>query len=144
MAMYDEFMCDCCGSTSFNERELDTGICRCGHGNVVKCQPCAICETLIPTHEFSTSDFDNICDECFDKGETVENALEYADVCSCPVDVPINEFVAEALGVERINQILADYVRQNIGDYSKEVCHYVEGDKICFAEFLENKANDSE
>lgn len=136
-----EYMCECCGNTSFTEFQFDRQTCFC-EGAIVPCKICVICGTLYNTEDWWKGY--NICEHCFRKGETIENAFKYAEECGCSVPVEINEFVVTLLGEERISQILNDYIIEHYKNDDENVRRFLEADSMAFAWFLEEQDNDKD
>lgn len=101
-------------------------VCSCG-GELVEAVHCEICDEYVPEGE-------TICYGCYENGMTLENAVKFGE--EQPIDIPINEFIANVLSVEEINSILIEYVYANYKDKCNEVRNYLELDPNCYEDFL--------
>lgn len=113
-----------CHYEEHGERRSDG--CRCG-GELVEAVECPVCGEYIEEE-------DCICGVCYEEGMTIENAIKYGE--EQPIDIPINEFVANVLSVKEINDILIEYIYDNYKDKCKEVRDYFELDVISYEDFI--------
>lgn len=136
------YVCNKCGelrsenelryvTESHGERHLDM-VCRCG-GEFIPATKCKVCGEW-----FDNTELHGVCENCFDKNDTVGTALELGDCALEKID-GINGFIADVLTVEQINKILTKWVEENFVDHSKAVKDYLYCDKESYSEFLEEK-----
>ena len=111
----------------FAEKRVDYE-CGCG-GRLVTARKCPICD------EWYVEDEGSICEECFEKGETLDNALKVGEE-DCR-DVLVNGFVYYYLGADKINEILMSVVKATCDPKDKKIPRYCELDSQWFRDFLE-------
>lgn len=121
----------CHGYSSLGQpfEETIDDCCSCG-GEFVEAEKCSICGKW-----FDDADEYHVCECCMEEHETVKDAIELGEDDLVSVD-GINGFVAKALSVEQINNILKRWVEENFVDRSKEVVKYCESDESRFADYL--------
>ncbi len=108
--------------------------CECG-GDLVEAKKCPICNEWYAKRE------GYICDECLDKGETVENALKLGDEEYSKV--AINGFVKFYFSEDEINEILIEAAKSMCKPNDKKVAEYCERDIFYFKEWLEEATNEA-
>ena len=146
MTIYDnpEFMCDCCGATSFPEFRWERGDCACG-GTIVPCKTCKSCGVLYNTEESVI--FSSICNDCYNAGKTVANAIKYSKKWGYTNPVQVSDLADRLLGQERINQILYEYILSHYTDGDETISKYLGANSlaaaISFASFLEEENYDT-
>lgn len=125
----------CHGYTSLgqplNERVADTS-CSCG-GEFVEATKCAVCGEW-----FDNSELEGVCEDCLEEHYTVGMALKIGD--DNRINVEVNSFIASVLNADRINHILEKWVEENFVDGCRDVRDFLNADKSCFSEWVENEA----
>jgi hypothetical protein len=101
----------------------------------VKAQFCEICGDWFEPIE-PTGDLANCCECCYDERISVENAIECASESWTKIN--LNSFIAEALTVKEIEDILAAHILTHKSDFvrkAKDYCFkYSEDFKLFLAE----------
>ena len=122
------------GRTSLgNELSEFVGLCPyCQSDDVVEATICEICN-----HPFADTENLGICECCLEEEETVELAIKMGEEST--IDVELNGFIATVLTKDKINSILAEYVRSNYSDNSLPVTRYLESDKQALVEFIKDE-----
>jgi RecJ-like exonuclease len=139
------YICDCCGrlkeelgsysvchgysslGESYSERFSDDE-CSCG-GTFVEAEQCAICGEWICADE-------EICKDCQETEFNLDNAIRYGKWSSDKYGKPINEFFVFALGEEKVEEILSNYIRERSEDFEEIATEYCSDDKSNFSEFI--------
>ena len=116
----------------FAEKRVDYE-CGCG-GTFVPARKCPICD------EWYNEDEGSICDECLEKGETLENALKVGE--EDYRDVRVNGFVKYYLNVDQINDILISVVKAMCDPKDRKIARYCELDSGWFRDWLEAEAEE--
>ena len=145
------YMCDRCGRlteepptcyqthgvTSLGDeyREKVDGGCKCG-GEFVEAYRCKVCGDWFITED-GDEPYYKICDKCVEDEQTVTTAIEMG--VEDERTVRINGFLVEAIGSEKINEILSAWAKENIKDDDVRVFHYCREDMLFFTEFVANK-----
>jgi hypothetical protein len=135
------YICDTCGRLydgEFRQYKEAHGelvfddVCRCG-GEFVEAKKCNYCgEWFYDREELE------VCEDCITEATTVENALELGARGTLPAE--INGFIVDLLGKDKINEILAEWVKANINDDNVEVYRYCNAYASELAELLTNEA----
>lgn len=115
--------------------ETMTAPCECG-GEFVKAKKCEICGEYIP------EDGLDLCDNCIEKGETLENALKIGDENN--ISVEINGFLASMFEKDEIEEILTRELKRADVDFIKssireKVSNYLNEDVDSFVQFLKEE-----
>lgn len=107
-------------------------ICRCEHcgGELAEAVQCEVCGAYVPNTGA------RICDCCIEDAENVETALKFGDTDT--VSIEINGFAASALGVEWIQAMLRELIRQKATE--KDIKNYIKSDLYNLTEFLSEEA----
>ena len=101
----------------------------CGDDELVEATECEICGEYFYDEEGL-----GICEECFEKNETVETALEYG--AEREESVAINGAFYAVYTEEEINAILTKHFEEHFTDHSKKIIRFCEEDKSDFADWL--------
>ena len=124
--MRDDWICDECGKHfDWDYRFKDCDEC---HGDLTEADRCPFCGDWKRVN-------DTYCEVCSDMMYTPDAALLVAEGQGHREKVEVNGFVFDALGVELINEILEDYVRENAklpydshGSLRRALDFYMDGD----------------
>lgn len=130
-----KFKCKSCGDvvdsiemTSSYRDEDD--FCRCG-GEYEEAKACKICGNYCIDEELVS----NVCYNCIADGMTFENAEEFGKEENC-----LNYFYEYTLGIEKINSILGEYLRENsLPNDTDKIVSFLKIDLMNFADFLAEK-----
>jgi hypothetical protein len=122
------------GFTSIGDeyREKIDGQCSCG-GYFAEAHRCEVCFNWFASYD-GEKPKNMVCDICVEEQQTVANAIEIG--MDDERKVSLNGFVVDALGEEKINEILIEWAKQNIKDTDIRVFSYCRGDLPSFEEFV--------
>ena len=107
-------------------------LCACAHcgGDLVEAVPCEVCGAYVPDTGA------RICDCCIEDAENVDTALKFGDTDT--VSIEINGFAASALGVEWIQAMIRELIRQKATE--RDIKKYINSDLYNLTEFLAEEA----
>lgn len=111
----------------------------CGtHDVMVEAKKCKICGEYFKKEDL----MEGICPNCLDEEKTVKNVLGIGDMFKEKIE--INGFAVQALGIDKINDILCKWCEENFVNRDGAVMKYCDEDELCFADYVSRIIEDSE
>jgi predicted amidophosphoribosyltransferase len=114
-------VCDHCGKVIEDwEYSIRDEYCDCG-GDFVEATECKVCGTW-----FDNEELHGVCEACLEKHSNLETVIAMGEENRANEYIPINGFYEFLLTPEKINEILGEWVKENIDPKDRKISEYLD------------------